>query len=672
MCKKRKRRVFWTAILSFLFVFISLDIISTGKKHKQFIFIHPALLGAVAKFPDTYSTVGIATSEDPELGDLAAPIDTTLTYGQVDSITRLAIQRAGGLDTLIQPDDWVVIKPNIVSYYGRGGFIKGQDTDLRVVKSIIQQLIEEGDATHITVAEGGVWRKAYPDDPQGGSTDGWKVHWPHYDSLSYEDMVADFDTAYPDITIEYEDINYEDYTEDVPVPGGGLSLDAYSIPNTILNCDILISVAAMKTHHRTGITLTHKNYVGIAPATVYGHGAWGWSKGDVPHDKIERSICDLFSYHPADLGVIECFWGTEGYGPQWGDPIKRNMVIASMDPVSADVVGTYVMGHNPWDIDHLHWSHNKGYGNNEFENIDIDGPELDSIKYDFEKAKHEDIKTNFNLTFYYGRGNRTWLINGKYSGTDLDEDYLGGEEVTISPKEGDVTSGNVWTKFTDVDDYINLKEYLDNSVTNCITYAFTKIISDSAKTAYLRFGSDDGIKIWLNGEVVYNNDDTGDFWLVENADPDQGNYGTAVDFVVGENSLLVKIKNTWGDYGFSMCVCEPDGDTPFWINYYIDLFASINDEYAAGGHIREFRLFQNYPNPFNPTTTIQYDLPQRSDVQITIYDLLGREVTSLMSETQEAGFKTVHWDARNVPSGMYFYQIRSGDFVQTKKMVVLK
>jgi len=83
-------------------------------------------------------------------------------------------------------------------------------------------------------------------------------------------------------------------------------------------------------------------------------------------------------------------------------------------------------------------------------------------------------------------------------------------------------------------------------------------------------------------------------------------------------------------------------------------------------------LHQNYPNPFNPTTTIQYELPQRSDVQITIYDLLGKAVLTLVSETQAAGYSSVQWDATNIPSGMYFYQIRAGDFVQTKKMVLLK
>lgn len=86
----------------------------------------------------------------------------------------------------------------------------------------------------------------------------------------------------------------------------------------------------------------------------------------------------------------------------------------------------------------------------------------------------------------------------------------------------------------------------------------------------------------------------------------------------------------------------------------------------------KFVLHQNYPNPFNPITAIQYELPKRSDVQITIYDLLGRKMVTLLSETQEAGYKSVKWNAMNIASGMYFYQLKTDDFVQTKKMVLLK
>jgi hypothetical protein len=98
-----------------------------------------------------------------------------------------------------------------------------------------------------------------------------------------------------------------------------------------------------------------------------------------------------------------------------------------------------------------------------------------------------------------------------------------------------------------------------------------------------------------------------------------------------------------------------------------------------------FTLHQNFPNPFNPITTLRYDLPSDAFVTLSIHDMLGREVTQLVNTTQEAGFKSVQWDAKDsmgrpVSAGVYLYQIQAGDpslnsgygFVQTKKMVLLK
>jgi hypothetical protein len=90
-----------------------------------------------------------------------------------------------------------------------------------------------------------------------------------------------------------------------------------------------------------------------------------------------------------------------------------------------------------------------------------------------------------------------------------------------------------------------------------------------------------------------------------------------------------------------------------------------------------YTLHQNYPNPFNPITSIRYDLPEAALVTLTIYDLIGREITQLVNTTQEAGYRSVRWDATDsfgkpVSAGVYLYQIRSGGFVQTRKMVLLK
>ncbi|HIA29790.1 MAG TPA: T9SS type A sorting domain-containing protein, partial [Candidatus Marinimicrobia bacterium] len=85
-----------------------------------------------------------------------------------------------------------------------------------------------------------------------------------------------------------------------------------------------------------------------------------------------------------------------------------------------------------------------------------------------------------------------------------------------------------------------------------------------------------------------------------------------------------------------------------------------------------FALHQNYPNPFNPVTTLRYDLPQESDVTLTIYDITGRMVQTLVNELQQAGMKKVIWNASDVSSGVYIYRIQAGNFTKTRKMILLK
>ena len=91
----------------------------------------------------------------------------------------------------------------------------------------------------------------------------------------------------------------------------------------------------------------------------------------------------------------------------------------------------------------------------------------------------------------------------------------------------------------------------------------------------------------------------------------------------------------------------------------------------------EYALHQNYPNPFNPITTIRYDLPEAGYVNVVIYDMMGHQIKQLISGTEDAGRKSVVWDSTNdygkpVSAGVYMYRIQTGEYIQTKKMVLLK
>jgi hypothetical protein len=85
-----------------------------------------------------------------------------------------------------------------------------------------------------------------------------------------------------------------------------------------------------------------------------------------------------------------------------------------------------------------------------------------------------------------------------------------------------------------------------------------------------------------------------------------------------------------------------------------------------------YELHQNYPNPFNPTTIISYSIPQSSNVVLTIYDILGNLVETLVNENQEAGNYEISFNAGELSNGIYYYKIQSGNFIATKKMLLLK
>ena len=111
-----------------------------------------------------------------------------------------------------------------------------------------------------------------------------------------------------------------------------------------------------------------------------------------------------------------------------------------------------------------------------------------------------------------------------------------------------------------------------------------------------------------------------------------------------------------------------------WVNTlkrsyaYIPITA-VNEDLSF---VNSYSLSNNFPNPFNPTTTIQYTISSRQFVQLKVYDVLGIEIETLVNEEKSAGKYELNWNAANLPSGVYFYRLQARDFMQTKKMILLK
>ena len=178
----------------------------------------------------------------------------------------------------------------------------------------------------------------------------------------------------------------------------------------------------------------------------------------------------------------------------------------------------------------------------------------------------------------------------------------------------------------------------------------------------------------FNGQTVqldWSEPDDDDFAYHNIYRQDLASSDAAIVFSVVENFYLDEISE-WGEFEYWVTALDQNGNesNPSEI---VSVTLSLEDEILPD----EFALQQNYPNPFNPSTQIRYALPEQSRVEIVIYNMLGARVRTLVSATQDVGYRSVLWNATNdqgdpVSAGMYIYTIRANDFYRVKKMILLK
>lgn len=140
-------------------------------------------------------------------------------------------------------------------------------------------------------------------------------------------------------------------------------------------------------------------------------------------------------------------------------------------------------------------------------------------------------------------------------------------------------------------------------------------------------------------------------WFVEG----YGNSNSPKDYTFTDNTVVS------GKYSYRLKQIDSDGSIDYSKIIEVDVEAP-----------KRFELSQNYPNPFNPVTTINFILPEAGNVKLTLYNLLGEELKTLVSELKEAGIHTINFNANDLQSGLYIYKIEAGSFIQTKKMMLLK
>ena len=235
--------------------------------------------------------------------------------------------------------------------------------------------------------------------------------------------------------------------------------------------------------------------------------------------------------------------------------------------------------------------------------------------------------------------------------------YIDGENVGEMESAGNTTSnGNLVLGYDTYSDGENLR----GSMTDVTLYS-SGLTPESVATLF-EDGPHSDINIPEEPNLVAH-------WPMDGDNQDPDLVGIMEEVINGNNGTLT---NAW--WAAVASGYETYAENGGW-NFSVDISGALSvDDISMP---MEFALHQNYPNPFNPTTSIRYDLPNAGKVTMTIYDMMGREVRTLVNNNVDAGFQSVTWDATNnfgspVGAGVYIYQIKADGYMQSKKMILLK
>jgi len=541
--------------------------------------------------------VAIAASNEPELSN-PAPLNVNLTYDQIRDIVWLALDRdksSRSLLNIVKKNSWVVVKTNIVrvvwlsqeGYYGRPGLAPDLEreedalsliTDLRVVKAVVEYLIEKIAPRRITIAEGPAeWYSSEGKIKPGNYIDGWHYEFEGFDNLSYTKIVNQLNGR-NNTVVDIVDLNEDEavYVTDFDPYKSGIGalqftspgdIDGTSdkvptrrkgifMPKTVLEKDILITIPVMKTHANVGTTLYMKNFIGCVHSTSYDpkvtHKGIFHKGSDL---NLVRGIVDLTCAINPDYGVAEGFWTLmNSHSGQTGIGFNHNVVIAGGDIVAAEAVANMTMGFNPLDFDILRLAHMKKLGEWRPDRISITGLPIKSIRVNYARASNT----------YIARGIRKWLMLGPVQ-KPLEK---AGE---FKPELGDRLADNEW-KLLDGDSIIDNEPLIGRMrYKECLLYPIPGSDNAQEDSLYYLVLKINGMRKGLVGQLLVGIDG-GDFRTFLNGrrrsytttpltyDPTPS---TFITLLKGENNLVLEVKKTNEKnqpVKIAVNICDLDGD----------------------------------------------------------------------------------------------------------------
>jgi uncharacterized protein (DUF362 family) len=657
---------------------------------------HGNLAGAYQSFfpsADTHAgstvvtTVAIVRSDDPSLANPVSVDDESISSATIEQMVRKAIGLAGGFQGIIKSGNKVLIKPNIVQQDSCGS---GGVTDVRVVKAIVK-LVDEIDhgKIHVVVGDGSPRPYTTFEKATGTTNKAWVELFdvPGYQKLKQEMLAAGVDFRLSNLNGN-SDTDPLSELQVVDVPGGGNAQPQsgkYSIHRDVLEADVYITVPVMKIHD-PGMTVALKNQIGIAPSSVYGMPKTsgvaqdGYRRkllhlAEAPYNWTDKEIVDLCLLAKIKFAVVDaitCLQTQKTPSPsnvsnkKITNRVVMNTIVAGVDPVAVDHVCARLMCLNPDDIEHVTLAERQGLGTNNPDSISIVGASLEATKKRFKK--------NQAASAVFGQSNRDWLLRGPFSIGSL-SDPINTEFIPNEAAAAPNAGSDGWSESQYfINDRINLKDYYKlSSSDQVVSYAFCYFIAPADQEAELWVGSDEAMKIYINGLVAYAFSGTRTF-----SSSAYFSELTKVHIQKGINRLLVKTLHKYNTYDFSLNICDVEPDPLYQGNrvWGLKFMTRAGVATAVKSDIRQvvdrYELRNCYPNPFNPSTTIQYDLPDAGHVTLVVYNTLGQMVAKLVDKQQNAGSYEVRWDGSGAASGLYFYRLQAGDFIDTKKAIMLK
>jgi len=520
------------------------------------------------------SVVGLIASDYDQLEN-PAPRDAALSEAQVEEMVRYAVAMAGGLRQRIEPDaEWVVIKVNIVELKERGS---GIITDWRVVKALIKIIHEIVPDARVTITEGAAeWISPESPPAQVGReierVDGFA-------KAGFRQLLDDPDLEGVDLDIL--DLNFDEVAE-VEVPDGGYAQDKWKLPLVILENDFLITVPVLKIHDTISMTNAMKNFIGVAPGLVYG---WPKMSGypprsgnpGIPHNSeiLDETITDVVAASEPDFALVDAIMcmeraKTDAFGG--GKQVRMNAILASADVVAADAVSARLIGLNPFDLEYLTLAAHKGLGQVDFEHIKVKGSSLDQVAVRFEKTPSGWGRG------HYGQGCRIWVLKGPF---ERQQQKAGEEFIDVANPQA-LPGENGWSPAVYFhDDRIDLDKYYDDPF-DCVVYAYAEFDAEKSQEAELWVGSDEGMKVWINGETVYEHEGRRRHRLPNDRE--------MVRVEEGKNTLLVRADQGRSRYDFNLNICEPEADSRYDGSrvWGLKFTVPVSDApvAAAGGEIR--------------------------------------------------------------------------------------